>query len=149
MKSTTLAAIAALGVALSGCATIIKGTTQQVALSSPPIEGANCTLTNSEGTWFAVTPTSVRVHRTKNDMTIVCKKGGYQDGTKIVESHFNGATAGNILLGGGIGIGVDAASGADNSYPEVVEVPMTPVSVTPAASAAPAAAPAAASSPSS
>jgi len=149
MKSTTLAAVAALGVALSGCATVIKGTVQPVALSSPPVEGANCMLYNSEGTWSAVTPSVVRVNRTKNDLKIVCKKDGYQDATKVVESHFNGATAGNIILGGGVGIVVDAATGADNSYPEAVEVPMTPVNVTPAASATPAAAPAPAVSPSS
>src|ERR1051326_3425476 len=149
MKSTTLAAIAALGVALSGCATVIKGTTQPVALSSPPVEGEYCTLYNSEGTWSAMTPSVELVTRTKNDLKIVCKKDGYQDATKVVESHFNGATAGNIILGGGVGIVVDAATGADNSYPEAVEVPMTPVGVTPAASAAPAASPVTAAAPSS
>ena len=149
MKSTTLAAIAALGVALSGCASVIKGTYQPVAISSPPVDGANCTFYNSEGTWSGTTPSVVRVHRTKNDLKIVCKKDGYQEATKVVESHFNGATAGNIILGGGVGIVVDAATGADYSYPESVEVPMTPVNVTPAASAAPAASPVTAAPPSS
>jgi hypothetical protein len=36
-------------------------------------------------------------------------------------------TAGNVLFGGIIGLGVDAASGAMNKYDSGVEVMMTPV----------------------
>jgi hypothetical protein len=34
--------------------------------------------------------------------------------------------AGNVIFGGIIGLGVDAASGAMNKYPDVVTVAMTP-----------------------
>ena len=34
--------------------------------------------------------------------------------------------AGNVLLGGVIGLGVDAASGAMNKYPDLVTVAMVP-----------------------
>jgi len=34
--------------------------------------------------------------------------------------------AGNVILGGVIGLGVDAATGAMNKYPDVVTVSMTP-----------------------
>jgi hypothetical protein len=34
--------------------------------------------------------------------------------------------AGNVVFGGLIGLGVDAASGAMNKYPDVVTVAMTP-----------------------
>jgi hypothetical protein len=36
-------------------------------------------------------------------------------------------TAGNILVGGVIGLGVDAASGAMNEYDPVVKVAMSPI----------------------
>ena len=38
---------------------------------------------------------------------------------------FGAATVGNILAGGVIGIGVDAASGADYSYNIPIIVPLT------------------------
>jgi hypothetical protein len=36
-------------------------------------------------------------------------------------------TAGNLLVGGVIGIGVDAMSGAINKYPDIISVPMIPI----------------------
>jgi hypothetical protein len=38
-----------------------------------------------------------------------------------------GMTAGNIILGGVIGLGVDAASGAMNKYTPEIQVIMTPI----------------------
>lgn len=116
MKAIQLGAVLALGVAVSGCATIIKGTTQDISVNTTPVGGADCTLVNSEGTWYLTTPGTVKVHKTKTDLDITCKKDGYAPGHIVAISHFNGTTAGNILLGGVIGIGVDAASGADNEY---------------------------------
>ncbi|MGD0143742.1 MAG: hypothetical protein ABSC92_11325 [Rhizomicrobium sp.] len=51
MKHASVAALAALGIALSGCASIVEGTTQSVAVATPSADGAKCTLVNSEGTW--------------------------------------------------------------------------------------------------
>ncbi len=141
MKIQTIAAIAAMGAALSGCATIVDGTKQSVSVSTTPVEGAACRLTNSEGTWFLTSPGSVEVHKTKNDMTITCTKDGYNVGSQIATSKFGGATFGNIVAGGIIGAGVDAASGANYYYDNPLTVPLgTPV-VTPASSIAPAQAP--------
>ena len=84
MKITQFAALAVAGVALSGCATVIQGTTQSVSVNTPPVAGATCTLTSSEGTWYVTTPGSVTVHKTKNDLMAVCKKDGYQDATATI-----------------------------------------------------------------
>jgi hypothetical protein len=125
MKSSTLLALALSGVALSGCATVIKGTTQSVAITTPPVTGANCVLTSSEGSWSVVTPGAVTVSKSKHDINVRCSKPGYQDATAAIPSDFQGWTLGNIILGGIIGIGVDAASGAMNEYPNAFQVPMT------------------------
>ncbi len=138
MKLQSIAALAALGVALSGCASIVEGTTQMVQVTTPPVDGAACTLTSSEGVYTVTTPGSVKVHKTKNDMKVLCKKDGYQDGMTVVVSHFNGATAGNLLLGGAIGMAVDAGTGANYNFPDAVSVPMAPLAA-PAAATAPAA----------
>jgi len=61
---------------------------------------------------------------------------GYQTAHRTIESHFNGATAGNVIAGGIIGIGIDAATGANFNYPADATLEMEPLD---AASAAPAA----------
>ena len=144
MKSTKLAALAALLCAsgLSGCATIIDGTTQPVSINTTPQDGAKCTLTNSEGTWYVTTPGSTTVHKTKNDLNIDCTKDGFAGGHTVAQSHFGGATAGNVIAGGIIGIGIDAASGANYYYNSPINVDLGAAS-TPVAAAEPMAAPAA------
>jgi hypothetical protein len=102
----------------------VDGSTQSVSVSTTPVQGAACTLTNSEGTWFLTSPGSVQVHKTKNDLTVACTKDGYQPGSQVAVSKFGGATFGNIVAGGGIGAIVDAASGANYYYDSPITVPL-------------------------
>ena len=111
MKISIIAVLVALGTALSGCATIVQGSTQTVSVNTTPGDGAKCDLTNSEGVWYITTPGSAMVHKTKNDLTILCKKDGFTDAKQVVAAKFGGTRAGNVLAGGLIGIAVDAASG--------------------------------------
>ncbi len=140
MKLQTVAAIAAIGFALSGCATIVDGSKQSVSVSTSPVQGAACTLHNSEGTWYLTSPGSVEVHKTKNDLEVTCTKDGYQPGKQVATSKFGGATFGNILAGGVIGVGIDAASGANYYYDNPLTVPLGTPTVTPASTTTPAAA---------
>jgi hypothetical protein len=112
--------------ALSGCATIIKGSSQSITITSSPVSGANCLLTSKEGSWPVVTPGVVKVDKTKEDILVRCTKDGYQEALATIPSDFQGWTLGNILLGGIIGVGVDAATGAMNEYPHAFNVPMNP-----------------------
>ncbi len=124
MKIQAIAAVAAMGAALSGCATIVDGSSQSMSVSTTPVQGAACTLTNSEGTWYVTSPGSTQVHKTKNDLTVTCTKDGYQPGSQVAVSKFGGATFGNIVAGGGIGALVDAASGANYYYDSPLIVPL-------------------------
>jgi hypothetical protein len=142
MKSSALAAIAAIvcASALGGCATIVQGTTESVSVTTTPDQGAQCTLKNSEGTWYVTSPGSTTVHKTKNDLTVSCKKDGYPGGEALARSHFGGTTAGNVLAGGLIGIGIDAASGANYYYDSPITVDLGKAVAANAAAPAPAAA---------
>jgi len=140
MKGLQWAAIAVAGFALSGCATILEGTTQNVSVLTAPAEGAQCTLKNSEGTWFVTTPGSTTVHKTKNDMTIDCTKAGYTPAHVVATSHFGATTAGNVIVGGLVGIGVDAASGANFHYDSPITVPLDALAQAPGPTPAPVAA---------
>jgi hypothetical protein len=132
MKSNAFAAIAALGVSLSGCATIIQGTSQDIAITTPPVTGASCILTSKEGNWVVVSPGVAHVEKSKEDVLIKCTKDGYQEASAVIPSDFQAWTVGNIVAGGLIGVGVDAATGALNEYPKGFAVPMQAVPGAPA-----------------
>ncbi len=127
--------IAAASVLLSGCATIVNGSNQSVTVSTDP-PGASCKLSRQTETLGAIpmTPGSVQVSKSKNDMVVTCDKPGYQTATVSKSPSFGGATFGNIILGGGVGAIVDAASGANYTYSSEVHVAMAPL---PAATVAP------------
>ncbi|MBV9570361.1 MAG: hypothetical protein JO056_03880 [Alphaproteobacteria bacterium] len=124
MKMPAVAAVAVLGVALSGCATVLMGTTQTVSVSSPPVRGARCVVFGEDMYRDLVTPGSVRVPRSREDLTVICTKRGFKEAKAVVASHFNFVTAGNAVAGGLTGIIVDASTGANDSYPGEIEVPM-------------------------
>jgi hypothetical protein len=118
---------------------MVKGTTQDVAVTSAPVEGADCTLQNTKGVWHLTTPGSARVHKDMHSLTITCTKPGYQDAIDIVHPKFQAWT----LAGGAIGLGVDASTGAMAEYAPDQTVEMTPAtgaSAPPAATQAPPAA---------
>jgi len=126
MKVCSLAAVAGLGVALSGCATIVEGTTQSVSVSSTPEQGAQCTLVNSQGTWYITTPGSTTVHKTKTDLSVTCARPGYEPGHVVAVAHFGATTLANVIAGGVVGVGVDAASGANFHYDSPIMVALGP-----------------------
>lgn len=126
MKFGSVAALLAVGVSLSGCASVIEGSSESIAIATPPTSGANCVLTSKEGNWPVVTPGVVKVERSKEDIVIRCAKPGWQDATQIIPSNFEGWTVGNLLIGGVIGVGIDAATGAINEYPHTFNVAMIP-----------------------
>jgi hypothetical protein len=113
---------------MSGCSSVIEGTSQEIVVNTNPA-GANCSL-DRQGVSIArinPTPGAATIKKTKYDITIVCKKDGYQDATYMNKSGSAGATFGNIVLGGGIGWAIDSASGADNKYDSPVNITLVPV----------------------
>jgi len=120
-----------VGLALSGCASIVNGTTQAIAISTPPVNGAQCDLSSSQGQWTVVTPGVATVARSKSDINIQCHKPGYQTAVGVIPSSFETWTAGNLVFGGVVGLGVDAATGAINEYPSSYQLPMVPAAPAP------------------
>jgi len=120
--------LAILSLALGACASITSGTQQAIFVETPLLNGAVCKLTDSKkGSWYLpASPGSVSVLKGDGPMNIVCDKDGYVTGVISVDEDMAGATLGNIILGGGIGIFVDAATGAAQKYPDKVVVWMKP-----------------------
>lgn len=106
----------------TGCATIVKGTTQGVPVSSDP-SGADILV---DGMLVGTTPTDIELKR-KRDHLIVIEKKGYAPKSVAVVKNVGGAVWGNILAGGLIGWGVDATSGAQNNLsPKTIYVKLEP-----------------------
>ena len=124
-----LAIISTILLITSGCATITSGTSQSVTVvTEKEVNGARCELTDSKGgKWYVPeTPGTATVRKGDGPMTVVCKKDGYKTATLMVDESLAGATFGNIILGGGIGILVDSMSGAAQKYPDQFIIWMEP-----------------------
>jgi hypothetical protein len=119
-----LASLAAF-LAAAGCASIITGTSQQIAIATMP-SGAKCVVSR-EGQAMAMvepTPGMATVRKDKHDILVTCDKEGYQTATQYLHSGIEAGAFGNIIAGGLIGWGVDSATGADNKYPETTTLVM-------------------------
>lgn len=108
---------------IGGCASISEGTKQTVTIITDP-SGATCNISQG-GNLIAIvnpTPGSTTVPKSKYDLIINCKRDGYGSGVGVLRSETDGATAGNLLLGGVVGLAVDASTGAINRYPNIASI---------------------------
>lgn len=121
------AALSALMLA-TGCASIVSGTNQVISVETVTdagkVDGANCKLQNDKGVYFVTTPGTVTVRRAYGDMNVSCEKDGHPTSVASVKSTTKAMMAGNILFGGLIGVGIDAASGAAYDYPVMFQIRM-------------------------
>lgn len=121
MTLLTVGSLALLVALSSGCATITSGTSQTIAVSTEksdtPVTGANCRIVTSKGVWNLVTPATFEISKSSDDAKITCEKAGEPKGEAVAKSGFKSNTVGNVLIGGIIGIGVDAMTGAMWAYP--------------------------------
>jgi len=122
--------VVALCATLGGCASVTRGTTENISISSAP-SGAEATITGLEVPTACVTPCAIVAKRSA-DITVTFAKEGYEPETVQLTKEIPGTGAagfaGNILAGGLIGMGVDAATGAAQDHkPNPVIVTMHPI----------------------
>jgi hypothetical protein len=113
---------------LSGCASVARGTSEKVVINSEPTDA---TIRTSLGHSCPKSPCTVEVSR-KTEFTAFADKDGYKPGQMYIGTKMSGGgaagMAGNILLGGIIGVGVDAMSGATlDHYPNPANITLVPV----------------------
>ena len=92
---------------LVGCASITTGPTQKVPINSNP---AFADVAISSG-FRGVTPCVADLKRNQ-DHTVTISKDGFDDAIIVLRKALCGSTAGNLVLGGVIGLGVDYATGS-------------------------------------
>lgn len=108
---------------LTGCASVVNGTHQTIAIETTPTKDAHCALENNKGKWYVTnTPASVVVHRSYKDLVVTCEKPGYDKSTTTVKSKTQAAVLGNLILGGGLGAGIDTINGSAYEYPLQIKI---------------------------
>jgi hypothetical protein len=111
--------------ALSACATVTRGTTNQLQILSEPSGASVRTSLNQTCT----TPCTLTVGR-KDEFSVTVSLAGYGSRTVDVRTRVAGAGAagfvGNVIVGGVIGMGADAVTGATlEHFPNPVEVKLS------------------------
>ena len=115
---------------LGGCASVTRGWTEQLSIASTPA-GAVATVSGSEG-HTCTTPCVVQINRASSELQVSFEMPGYEPEVVVLTKELatTGAAgfAGNILLGGLIGMGVDAISNAPMDHkPNPVIVTLQPI----------------------
>ena len=119
------------GLTLStGCATVVKGNDQAISISTLGCKAESqgdiqCHIKNKDNDIRVKAPGTVNVKKSSNDLAINCESAnGAAKGNTVVSSTYEAMNVGNVILGGGIGLIVDAASGAMWKFPAAVQIPM-------------------------
>jgi hypothetical protein len=112
--------------ACGGCATVLRGTTDQVQILSEPTGAQVRTSLNHA----CVTPCTITVSR-KDEFVVSYSKPGYRSVEipvkTAVQTAGGGAFVGNVVAGGIVGMGTDMATGAANDHvPNPVMVELEP-----------------------
>ena len=99
-------ALVVLSALLSGCASTLHGTTQEVGFRSIP-SGATVAVSGQSAT----TPTKLKLSRSQ-DHAVTFTKDGHPEQKVFLKQKLSGAFYGNLALGGIIGMAIDMGNGA-------------------------------------
>ena len=130
MKKIMLLGLIFAQLLMTGCSTLTAdGTSQNITVltvteDNQALTGAKCDLTNDEGSWAAMTPSSTMVHRSNKDLQVNCTKEGHDDGRATIVSDTKSNMWGNIVFGGGVGALIDHNNGSAYEYPPSVTIKM-------------------------
>ena len=120
MKKTLLLLSA---LAISSCASIIEGSTQNINVSLAPNTPSYCTAKSEDFSTGFAAPGTVSVPKSMKPLEITCApQDGSAAGTVKVLSDVAGWGYGGAALTLGVGAVVDSATGAANKYPDNVTV---------------------------
>lgn len=121
----TIASLLSLGMMMSGCATITRGSDDVLQVITEP---GGAQVQTSNGLSCTSTPCALKMPR-RSDLVVHITKAGCRDVDvsvthKTADSGAAGV-AGNVLFGGIIGLAVDASTGASQDLiPNPVSVKM-------------------------
>ena len=113
---------------LASCGSITRGTEESVTITSEP---ADARISTSIGNSCPSSPCTFKAKR-RTEFTAYAEKPGYEKGSIDIKTKVSGkgatGMAGNVLVGGIVGIGIDSATGAAlDHYPNPAHIILKPV----------------------
>ena len=128
MRLVRVAVVLCAAGSLGACATVTRGSSDAWVVNTDP---AGAKVETSNGHQCPSTPCAIKMSR-KSKFTATITKEGYKPATVSVTHKTANAgaagVAGNVLLGGVIGLGVDVATGASQDLvPNPVSVKLEPL----------------------
>ncbi|RAK52695.1 hypothetical protein [Phenylobacterium deserti] len=111
-------------ISLAGCATLTQGTSQEIAVVTPGVEGAHCVITdaNRKVATLMAGNTRAKLSRGRRPLMVRCEKAGFQPGVAEIKASMSSRSRVQAPLG----YAVDGLSGAMWSYPAEVTVTLSP-----------------------
>jgi len=104
---------------LSGCASVLHGDVQQMQVTvmcKDRVVPAACVAQNAKGAWHFQAPAAFELRKDFSHLQIACKAPYFPEIAAAVPSRLNLSTAGNLLVGGLVGAGLDAYLGTAFAY---------------------------------
>jgi hypothetical protein len=110
----------------TGCATVVRGDKQKMKIDTDP---AAATI-NVDGKEYT-SPATIVLKR-KEPHKVMVTHAGYQPIEFTLNSQWDGASLGNIILpGGSVGFGMDTINGADRHFNSLAKIKLSPVGQSP------------------
>ena len=110
---------------LSGCASIVSDNDWNTYLQTDP-EKARCQLNGRDFNRTVDTPSNITLPSSAAPLTVTCQADGYKQETQTLDTSIDGWIFGNVLIGGLIGVAVDAVRDAGEKYPPQMTVVLEP-----------------------
>lgn len=117
---------------LCGCAALTDGTSQKIAISTAPVDGASCVLASDKGSWAVTSPGTVEVQKSIRRLTVTCTKPGFETAQEEIPATMDPWAVASVAFAGPVGVFVDTQTGAIDQYPKSFAVAMKPTQSSPA-----------------
>jgi hypothetical protein len=125
MRSDLAATCILISLGSTGCATIVIGTDSNTYLDTTP-QHAHCDLQGHKFDAVVTTPAGVTLPASAAPIEVTCKASGYRQAIAKLDTSIDGWIAGNLLIGGMIGLIVDSATGAGRKFPPKLTLVLEP-----------------------
>ena len=126
IKTLFVVFVAIIGVtALSGCASILHGTTKTINVQTSNGQQTEVAVTSASGTQRITAPSAIVVKKSSNPIIINVKESERNEASSaVMQSHVDYVFLLGFFTGGLIGTTTDAATGALWTYDDIVLVPV-------------------------
>ena len=111
--------------AMTGCARIIEGSSQDVTIETPGADGATCFLENKEMRYKIYAPQTITLTKPRSPLNVRCLAPGNREKTVVVPLRFQEETFMNAVNGLAPGMLYDYESNAMYKLPPVIVVDFT------------------------